>query len=653
MTKVYIDFESRSQANIWDTGAYRYAEDPTTEILCLAWAIDDGPVQGAIHGQELTLAIPRLNQLIKAGAEFHAHNAFFERCIWKFCLTPRYGALPIPITQWRCTAAKVSAHALPRRLEHAALALGCPHQKDMEGSKLMRTLCTTTGIIDPAKLQRLLLYCKRDVETERDIDKRLDDLSPAEQRVWFLDQYINDTGIRIDVDAVQKAANIIETETKILNEELFQLSGGTINAGTQTAAIKKYLESKGVKLPNLTKATVKQAVTEAGGHTLRILQLRQQLSLTSNAKYTSLLAAVSKDGRIRDTLVYHGASTGRWSGKLVQIQNLVKATMPSDNINVAIRVLQETPSGFSCLCEPLPTLSSCIRGMFIPSENCEMFITDFAAIEARVVLWLAQDHGVELFTKQDADPQAPDIYVHMARAIHNNPLLTKKDKKARQLGKQTVLGCGYGMGPVKFQETCEKYEVDLGEKTELIIGRDDEEYYVSPLAVTSVAKYRSTFTKVVQFWYAMEDTAKKTVLSGTSHQCGYITWRMKGEFLQMVLPSGRVIVYHRPKITPENKLTYLAVHSVTDKYCVEETWGGKLVENATQAVARDIMVESMFRLVRQGFRILFTVHDELVIEAPVATKTPQDVINCVREIPAWATGCPINAECEKTERYKK
>jgi len=626
--KVYIDFESRSQADIWTTGAYRYAEDPSTEVLCLAWAIDDGPVQGALYGK-LSEATPIINQLIQSGAEFHAHNAFFERSIWKFH-AEKFGLLPIPLRQWRCTAAKVSAAALPRRLEHAALALGCSHQKDMEGSRVMRSLCTTTGPIPQEKLERLLLYCKRDVETERDIDKRLPDLSSAEQRVWFMDQYINDRGVEIDIKAVENAITLIAAETKERNEELFTLTGGQVNAGTKREAIKNYLERQGVVLPDLTKATVKEALKTTDGDNFRVLQLRQQLSLTSLAKFSALFTAVSSDGRVRDTLIYHGAATGRWSGKLVQIQNLVKSTYKPDAVAAAIATLKTSPEGFAVCYDVLPTLSSCIRGMFVPTIGQEMFITDFAAIEARVVMWLAgEEKGVKQFADKDRDPSLPDIYVQMAKTI--SPTAT------RQLGKQAILGCGYGMGRVKFQETCEKYGIEV----------------TPALAERAVNAYRTSFPAVPRFWYALEDAAKKTVCSGKPHTCGKISWRMAGDFLQMVLPSGRVIVYHHPKITAEGKLTFLGVNSVTNKYEVEETWGGKLVENATQAVARDLMVEAMFGLFAAEYQILFTIHDEIVVEKTIGEGSEKEVIDVVCKIPKWATGCPINAECKKTMRYQK
>lgn len=633
--RVYFDFESRSQCDIWATGAYRYAEDPSTQVLCLAWAVDNGPVEGAISGLNLRSYVPVLNDLIRKGAEFHAHNALFERSIWKFKMLP-LGFLPIPITQWRDTAAKVSAHALPRQLEKAALALGCRSQKDMEGAKVMKALCRTTGVIEKTKLDRLLAYCKRDVEAEREIDMKLPDLCPSEQRVWFMDQHINDTGVSIDTVAVNNAIRLAATETEILNKELSELTGGTINAGTQTIAIKNFLERKGIKIPNMQKATIREAISGAGGDNLRILQLRQQLSLTSIAKYPALAASVCNDGRVRDTLIYHGASTGRWSGKLVQVQNLVKATIPAKDIDVAIRILRDRPDGFSCVYDTLATLSSCIRGMFIPSTGRSMFITDFSAIEARVVMWLAgETKGLKLFAAGDADPSLPDIYVHMAREIHGVATLTKKDKTARQLGKQAVLGCGFGMGVTRFIATCEKYEVDV----------------TPQLADRAVNQYRKTFPNVVRFWYALEEAAKKCVSSGKPTVCGRIGFRIGGEFLYMVLPSGRAIAYHHPKINVEGELSYLAVNSITNRYEVEHTWGGKLVENVVQATARDIMVYAMFGLLKEGHTILFTVHDELVTEKE--SDTEANVVQIVRRAPEWAVGCPINAECIKARRYQK
>ncbi|MFA5186861.1 MAG: DNA polymerase [Patescibacteria group bacterium] len=658
MSKVFLDFESRSECDIYATGAWVYAAHSSTEILCLCYAIDDGPVQ-AMTRANAREHIEVINTLVREGAEFHAHNAFFERCMWLHKLIGYYGARPIAIKQWRCTMAKASAHGLPRKLELAAKALDCKHQKDMIGNRLMVTLAKSKGPIDPDKLARLVEYCKQDVEVEREIDRKLPDLDPQEQQVWFMDQYINDTGVYVDINAVQKAAEAVRLETERLNAEINARTEGAVNKGTERLAVKNWLEEKGCVLPDLTKQTVAKALEEnkERADLSRVLSLRQQLSLTSNAKYDALLSATSPDGRVRDLLVYHGAHTGRWSGKLVQIQNLVKPKDPDFSNIEPIHVLKNGGyDAFSLVYgdETLNTLSACIRGMFIPSPGCDGFITDFAAIEARVVLWFADEkEGVQSFVDQDQDPSLPDIYVKQARKIRRNPNLTKKDKKDRQLGKQTILASGYGMGEIKFQETCEKYSIDLGPKTLAVQNRDGETVYISPLARTAVQSYRETFPKVVSLWYAMEEAAKRAVLTGKTYQVSKVLWYMDPKyptFLRMKLPSGRTIAYQHPRVK-ENRLSVMGL--VNNKPMPVSMWGGALVENAVQGAARDIMVEAMFGAVRTGFRVLFTVHDELFMEAPRGTKNNDDVLRIVRTPPTWAAGCPINAECDTVERYRK
>lgn len=639
-----------------------YSQHPTTEIYLLAFAYNNGPIIPIKFypwlqepwSKDTCAKIQEIEARVREGAEFHAHNAFFERCMWANIMVPRFFVEPIPLRQWRCTAAKMAAHALPRSLEKAALALELKSQKDMEGSKLMKKVANSTGPIPADMHERMNQYCMQDVAVEREADLKIPDLTDKEQRVWFLDQYINDTGVMIDRPACKKAVEVINIETERLTNQLKELTNGEISAGTQTVAIRNYLARNGVVLENLQKKTVSDTIKGAEEKVRRVLELRQQLSLTSNAKYNSFLSVCSNDGRVRDTLVYHGASTGRWTGKLVQLQNLVKPSSEDfDNQGPVSILVNSGYEGMSTFFgdQVLNTLSSCIRGMLIPTVGYEMFITDFAAIEARVVMWLADEQvGIKMFEEGDKDPSIPDIYVKTAWKIFNNKTLVKKNKKERQVGKQTVLGCGFGMGIPKFQETCDKYSVDLGPRT-VTLSRQGEDVRVSPLAQDAVNGYRSMFSKVVDFWYALEEGAKRAVL-GHPTQVGKVVCYVEGEFLYIKLPSGRNLAYHRPKITGD-RVTFMAENSVTKRYSVETTWGGTLVENVTQAVARDLMVESMLHLASTGFRILFTVHDELVVEAPRGTKSEKDVLQIVRTVPTWAKGCPVNAECEKAERYKK
>lgn len=660
--RLYLDFESRSQCDIWSSGAFVYSQHPTTEIYLLAFAYNNGPIVPIKFypwldepwSKDTVAKIQEIEARIQEGAEFHAHNAFFERCMWANIMVPRFFVPQIPLRQWRCTAAKMAAHALPRQLEKAALALELKNQKDTEGGRLMKKVAFSTGPIPADMHERMSQYCIQDVAVEREADQRIPDLTDREQRVWFLDQHINDTGVMIDRYACQKAVDCIEKETARLTEKLKELTNGEVGAGTQRVAMQNYLNKHGVVLPNLQKKTVTDAIKGADAGIKQILELRQQLSLTSNTKYSSFLSVCSLDGRVRDTLVYHGASTGRWTGKLVQLQNLVKPTTEDFDNQGPISLF--TNSGYEGMSliygdQVLNVLSSCIRGMLIPTQGYEMFITDFAAIEARVVMWLAGETvGIKMFEEGDKDKTIPDIYVKTAWKIFGNKGLTKKDKKERQVGKQTVLGCGFGMGIPKFQETCDKYSVDLGPRT-IQASRQGEDVMVSPIARDAVDGYRSMFSKVVDFWYELEAGAKRAVM-GYPTQVGKVVCFVQGEFLYIKLPSGRCLAYHRPKITGD-RLTFMAENSVTKRYTVETTWGGTLVENVTQAVARDLMVESMLHFASTGFRVLFTVHDELVLEAVKGSKREEDVLRIVRQVPTWAQGCPVNAECEKTERYKK
>ena len=633
--KVYIDFESRSKADIWATGAWVYSRHPSTEIMCFAYAVDnEDPV--IVTPIEARRPGGRLLELIRSGAEFHAHNAYFERSMWANIMVARHGWPVIPLKQWRCTAAKALSHGLPKSLDEVAKALGVAHLKDAVGKRTMLKVAKSEGLVPAEDLQTLFQYCKQDVLVERDIDRALPDLHPYEQRVWFLDQIINDRGVCVDIPAVQRAIDIIGTETETLQLEIAGLTQGELDGVSRRNAVMYWLKKKGLDMENLQKATVAKAVETAGGATKRVLEIRQQLNLTSNAKYQALIDATDTDFRLRDHLLYHSAITGRWGGKLVQVQNLPRG-MDIDT-NAAIDTMMA--GGYDTLSmiygpQLLNVMSSCIRGMFVPTAGCQMFVTDFAAIEARVLFWLADDKtGLKMFRDYDADPNIPDPYVQMARRIYGNNKLTKANKKERFLGKTTILGSGYGMGIQKFVSTVQAYGMGISDE----------------VASSAVQHYRSTFVNVPAFWNGMETSAKTCVLTRQPQQVGRLVWYLAGDFLYLRLPTGRSIAYHTPRIE-DGQLTYMATDVQTKRYAPKETYGGKLAENCTSAVARDLMVEAMLKFAAEGYRILFTVHDELVLEHPKGSV--EDVLRVMRSVPSWAQGCPVNAEAIETGRYKK
>ena len=639
MRKVHIDFETRSRVDIWKTGAWVYAQAPSTELLCLAYAIDDGPV--SIIRCEDVLTYPLSDPFIELRKLAHdtdtlfcAHNALFEQLIWKFKLRDRFDIPLPPIKKWRCTAAKALAVGLPKSLADAASALGTAHKKDIRGRTVMLRLCKPDSggnfIEDPGLLAELEAYCVLDVKTERDIASSLPELSHFEQYVWFEDQLINMRGVAVDQNALARIQRLILMEERRLKARVKTLSGGLLDGVSRRLAVLDYLRKQHkVELPDFTKATVEEAI--ASGKlpevALEILRVRQQLGLTSNAKYTALEYAQCEDGRLRDTFVYHAASTGRWGGKLVQLQNLPKGVFPSD---LGIEMIKGYDHDTLLVMYPniMELLSSCVRGMFIAAPGHDLIVADYAAIEARVLMWFCgETEAVKMFR------EGADIYVDMAKKISK--------AAPRQLGKQAILACGYGMGSNKFQATCKSYHIDVSQE----------------LAGKAVGSYRSAYPKVVSMWYAQERAAIQAVSKGNEVVCGGVLWAVRGDFLWCRLPSGRNLAYHKPEIKVQEdaqpRLTYMTTDSMTKKYIRKDTYGGKLIENITQAIARDILAAALLNAEVAGYKAVMHVHDEIVVEVPEGFGSEREFEQIICAVPAWARGCPINAEAWRGKRYRK
>lgn len=633
MRRVHIDFESRSKVDIWNTGSYVYASDPSTEIMCLAYAVDDKSVRvirwAEVQAWPLCDPFEELRELAEADDTlFYAHNAIFEQFIWQYKLVD-FNFPRLPIKRWRCTAAKALSHGLPKALKDVARALNTGEQKDMGGRAVMLKVCKPNRNgeweEDPALIHSLEEYCAQDVETERAIDNALPELSKLEQYVWFEDQLINQRGIAVDSDAVQKCLVLIDEETEVLKKQIHKLTDGALDRVSRRNAVLEYFKKNGVTLPDFTKATVEKALKSGKipSKLAQILRIRQQLGLTSTAKYKALKTALCNDSRLRDILVYHSASTGRWGGKLVQMQNLPRGTV--ENTDAAVDLIKETDLGTVKMMygNVMGALSSCVRGMFVAGKGNKLIVADYSAIEARVVMWLAgQEDALNIFR------DGADIYVKMAQRIGPGA--------SRHLGKQAVLGCGYGMAHKKFQATCASYKIDISNQ----------------LAQAAVNAYRSTFEKVPQLWYAQEKAMKTAIATKKVVKCGMIVWQYEGDFLYCVLPSGRKLAYHKAKLEG-GEIKYYTTNSTTKKYQKTNTYGGKIVENITQAVARDILAFAMLKAEQAGYRIVLTVHDELVAEVPEDFGSVEEFVQIITELPAWAGGCPITAEGWQGKRYHK
>lgn len=641
---IHIDFETRSELNIWEVGAWKYAAHPSTDILCMAYAVDDGPVK-ILDRDDVLLSLP-MNIL---GRKLCAHNAFFEQAVWYHILHKRLN-WPLPaIGQWHDSMALANAHALPASLEKCAEALNLSVQKDMSGKRVMQKMSkprkpskhdSSRWFEAPEDFETLHEYCRQDVIVERAIYKALRQLNKQERSVWVLDQCINHLGVPIDTDAVLSALYIIGEFEARLNAEVKEITDGHLDGVTYIGKILRYLAKHNIDIPDLTKATVAQVLRreDIPAHIRRLLEIRQQLGKISTKKYQSMLNSVGKDGRIRDTLMYHGASTGRWTGKLVQMQNIPRGNVKDTDQAIDIMKLGDVETFEMCYGpDVMGAISSCIRGMIYAPEGKTLYVADFAAIEARVLLWLADDRrGLKLYR------EGVDLYVDMARQIFNSENISKRQ---RQLGKTAILGCGYGMGSDKFFATC----ISWGQE----VSKD--------LAKRAVETYRNTYSSVKRMWYAQEDAAIRCCRTRKNQTCGHVTWHISGSFLFCRLPSGRDLAYPFPRLqkieTPwgdiKDALTFMEINSITKQWVRNSTYGGKLTENITQAVARDLLAEAMIRLTSRNYPVILTVHDEIICETRENYGSLEEFISIMEEVPGWAQGCPVSAEGFKRRRYKK
>lgn len=440
---IHIDLETRSELDLVKVGANRYARHPSTEVLCMAFA----PLSGAP-----SLCIPDTDLLCPIAAEIYAgeliygYNVSFERAIWRFVMMPRFRWPDIPDAQWRCSAAKGATHALPRALKHIAVAMSLAHTKDIEGHKIMLKLCRPRKPTkaNPSRwsgtmpeFEKLYSYCLDDVLAERALSKRIIELNPTELKVWQLDQKMNDRGVMVDVDLVQAAIQVGHEHKELLKKEFTKLTNILIKKSVPQSRFLKWLNSNAIHTTNTQAGTVVDLLKD---ETLtpkmrRVLEIKQQLTKTSTAKYEKILIAVCKDRRLRDLLMYHGASTGRWAGKLVQPQNLPKNTL-SDALG-ALEILKARclPAFELAFPDVMTTLSKMIRLSFMATPGKLMYGGDYSAIEARVLFWLADDQrALEMYR------QGADLYKDLATVIYHTTYDAVTFMQ-RDMGKRGILGC--------------------------------------------------------------------------------------------------------------------------------------------------------------------------------------------------------------------
>lgn len=643
MKQISIDIETYSGTNLNQTGVYRYADSDDFELLLFGYAIDFGPVkvvdltQGEKIPSQIIEALDNPN-IIKS-----AFNAQFERV----CLSCFVGHRLKP-TGWHCSRVWSATLGLPLSLRDVGSVLGLPRQKITAGKELVRYFCTPCKPTKanqnrtrnfpyhaPDKWQQFKQYNQRDVEVEMEITQKLE-CFPVPQNEWenyWMDQDINDRGIRIDQQLVNnaiKCQNVFHDQYLQTAKELTGLANP--NSPLQ---LKDWLQQQGIKTNSLSKASVAQLLQTTTGTVHQVLALRQLLSKSSVKKYQAMQKAMCQDGRVHGLLQFYGANrTGRWAGRLVQVQNLPRNSMP-DPEEARELVKQGNVPALAMLYDSVPdVLSQLIRTAFIPSKGHHFYIADFSAIEARVIAWLSNEKW-----RQEAFAKNEDIYCASASQMFGVPVVKHGiNGELRQKGKIAELALGYGgsIGALKAMGATK-------------LGLTDDE--LPPL----VQMWRNASPHIVQFWWDVDKAAKeciKTHLPQTTHGMKFI-YQSGCMFLR--LRSGRYLCYPQPKIGinrfGSDSITFMGINTVK-KWNRIETYGAKLVENIVQATSRDLLAEAMRRLEATENTVVMHIHDEAVIDAP-SNRSLDTMVQLMTEVPDWANGLILNAAGFVSDFYKK
>jgi len=644
---IHVDVETRSRVSLKKLGAWGYAQDSSTDVWCVCWRMegDTGEVKVWVPGDPVP-------------AEFNgdqpygmaAHNYRFEQAVWTNILVKRFGfAEP---TKYACTMAMAMANNLPASLANLAARLGVEEQKDVTASRIMVKMANKKTY-EPTKegstahknhgenLQILVEYCKQDVRTEEAAYTALKGMQFNWSEFW-LDQRINDRGVFVDIPTAKAIDKAVAAEVKLANIAIKELSAGEVGTGKQVAKMLAWLSERGYPFQDLAAPSIKEALENTGRFTMTpeaigMLKLRKQLALGSVAKYAVMQRCTDDEGRMHGLFQYMGASqTGRWAGRSVQFQNLPRMSLNDIEVDLLCRLFRsqdlDTIRMFGF--DVIGVAKQLIRPMFTAKDSEHtLVVSDYSQIECRVLGFLAQCPVLlDRFSDTKRDP-----YSEMAADIYKRPVAEcGKGTDARQLGKCAVLGCGYGMGKVKFVESVKN-------QTGLEISM--------AVATQAVDTYRGTFYRVVQFWKALEKAVKFVLRDeGGASQVGHlIAQRTPGDSTVSIrLPSGRCLFYPEMHFGSEGDLRFSTSQGV-EGY----TYGGKLVENVTQAVARDVLIEAMARFDSAGMPIVGHVHDEILLEIKRGSVAVEEIDRLMLDPPTWAKTLPLAVETSFCDRYTK
>lgn len=639
-----LDIETYSDVDLTKSGVYAYAESPGFTILLLAYAFDEGETKlvDLACGDQIPQEV--LDALTDEGVIKTAFNALFERT----CLS-RYLGITLSPASWQCTAVQAAMLALPLSLEGVGEVLGIERKKLKEGTDLVRYFslpCKPTKANggrkrnlpehSPEKWERFKNYCIRDVDAEREIRRKLKNypIPGTEMELYRLDQEINDRGILIDRDLVARAVECDLRYKEAVTEQAYELTG--LNNPNSVAQIKVWLAGQGVAADRLDRKSVKGLLPEANGEVLEVLKLRLLMAKTSVKKYEAIKRSVCSDGRVHGLLQIYGANrTGRWAGRLVQVQNLPQNHLP--DLELARNLIKQGRyEDVELLFDSTPgVLSELIRTAFVPKPGTRFIVADFSAVEARVLAWFSGEKW-----RLDVFRSHGRIYEASASAMFSIPIgEITKGSPLRQKGKIAELALGYG-GSVGALTAMGALDMGLLE---------------SELPVL-VRQWRSANPHITKFWWDVDAAAATAVREKTDMAVEKVGFSYKSGIMFVTLPSGRKLSYIKPRFEinrfGRDGLTYEGIGE-SKKWLRIETYGPKLVENIVQATSRDLLALAMLRLRNHGFEIVMHCHDEAVLEVPHGESSAKEVCGIMAEAPVWAAGLPLRADGYECDFYKK
>ena len=648
MKKLSCDIETFSDVDLIRCGVYKYADSPNFEMLLFAYAVDDGDVHiiDIAGGEELP---EKIIQAIKSDTVVKtAYNAQFERV----CLS-RYLKLPdgeyLNPQSWYCTAVQAAELALPLSLADVGSVLGLERQKMTEGKELIKYFCVpckptksngnrtrNRPCHDINKWETFKKYCMRDVDVERQIADKLKmyPISDEEHRLYVLDQIINDRGVLVDSELAEQAVKLNSIQTAVAVEQAYMITG--LENPNSVTQLKQWLKEKGVEIESLSKKSVKSLADETDGDVSEMLKLRLLMAKTSVKKYEAVIRSVCSDNRVHGMMRFCGANrTGRWSGNILQPQNLPQNHLP--DLTLARDIVKDGDfEMLDMMFGNVPNvLSELIRTVLIPKPNHRFIVADFSAIEARVLAWIAGEQW-----RIDTFKNGGDVYCASASKMFKVPVEKHGvNGELRQKGKISELACGYGgsVGALKNMGA-----VEMGVQENELQGLIND--------------WRNANPHIVRFWYEVGNAAMKAIKEKTTVPLGKLVFAYERGILFIRLPSGRRLSYIKPRIGTNrfggDSITYMGINSAK-KWDRLETFGGKLTENIVQGTARDLLANALINAANAGYDTVFHVHDEIICEVPNGYGSVDELCKLMCIKPEWADGLPLNADGFECEYYKK